>query len=130
MDKKVEINSDPFEKLLRNADFRKNIILQLKSIQEANLISSKKYFRRARVFGSIFGLLVSLGIFNVSMEQIFQIPFEINQTMMIISGFFTLFFLLSGVCWTYQSDILTTQIKMLQLADYVDARNNSDSGNT
>lgn len=128
MEKVMQANSDPFEKLLRDADLRKNIILQLKAIQEANLISSKKYFRRVEVFGLIFGLLVFLRIFNVSMEQIFQIPFEITQTMMIVSGFVALSFLLPAVSSSYQSEILTTQIKMLQLADYVDERKSDGIG--
>jgi hypothetical protein len=79
------------------------------------------------LFGLVFGLFVFLGFFNVSKEQIFQIPFEITQTMMIVSGFVALSFLFSAVFSIYQSEILTTQIKMLQLADYVDSKNHGDS---
>lgn len=62
------------------------------------------------------------------MEQIFQIPFELTQTMMIVSGFVALSFLLPAVCLSYQSEILTTQIKMLQLADFVDERKSDGTG--
>jgi hypothetical protein len=123
----MEKISDPFEALLRDADSRKKTILELKSIQGAYLLSRKKYTTRAMLFGLVFGLFVFLGFFNVSKEQIFQIPFEITQTMMIVSGFVALSFLFSAVFSIYQSEILTTQIKMLQLADYVDSKNHGDS---
>lgn len=48
----------------------------------------------------------------------------------LLSGFVALSFLLPAVSLSYQSEILTTQIKMLQLADYVDSKNHGDSVNT